>query len=334
MYFSTLSSWVLLIKKALDSYGCDSLILFEQAGLDPRYLDDPEARYPQSGVKTLWRLAVEASGDEAFGLRAARYWHPTTLHALGFSWMASASLHDGLERLVRYGQVVTDAGWAQLEEREEGFRFLLLIREPALTPPDAALDAVLATLVRMCRTSLGEEFSPRRVALCRPPPKDPGPFQDYFRAPLVFEVTPCALDFDREELLRPLPTANAQLARANDRIINDYLARFERTSVIRRVKARLIEQLPSGQASQESVARAVHLSPRSLQRKLREEGTTYTQLLEDTRRELAAQYVRDARLSINEITYLLGFSEPANFSRSFKRWTGVSPSAYRSGGQG
>ena len=117
--------------------------------------------------------------------------------------------------------------------------------------------------------------------------------------------------------------------RANERVITKYLAQFERGSVKLQVEAKLLEQLPSGHTSQESIAKALHLSSRSLQRKLKEEGTTYKQLLEDTRRELAAQYVKESELSVGEITFLLGFSEPANFSRAFKRWTGVSPSAYR-----
>jgi AraC-like DNA-binding protein len=81
--------------------------------------------------------------------------------------------------------------------------------------------------------------------------------------------------------------------------------------------------------TEESIADALHLSRRSLQRRLKEEGTSYTQVLDETRRQLAAQYVRHSRLSINEITYLLGFSEPSNFSRAFRRWTGASPTAYR-----
>jgi AraC-like DNA-binding protein len=109
----------------------------------------------------------------------------------------------------------------------------------------------------------------------------------------------------------------------------EYLARFERGSIKLQVEARLVEQLSSGHATQESIAKALNLSPRTLQRKLKEEGTTYKQLLDTTRRELAAQYVKESHLSVNEITFLLGFSEPANFSRAFKRWTGVSPSQYR-----
>jgi AraC-like DNA-binding protein len=95
------------------------------------------------------------------------------------------------------------------------------------------------------------------------------------------------------------------------------------------VKAKLTEMLPSGRVGARQVAEALHVSVRSLQRKLADKGTSFAQLLEDTRRELARQYVSNSRLSVGEITYLLGFSDPANFTRAFRRWTGQSPSAFR-----
>ncbi|MEE9265906.1 MAG: helix-turn-helix transcriptional regulator, partial [Gammaproteobacteria bacterium] len=104
---------------------------------------------------------------------------------------------------------------------------------------------------------------------------------------------------------------------------------FDRSSAAMQVRARLTEQLSSGHATQNSVADALHMSLRTLQRRLNDEGTSYKGLLDETRRELAAHYMAETHRSINEITYLLGFSEPSNFSRAFRRWTGKSPSAYR-----
>ena len=111
--------------------------------------------------------------------------------------------------------------------------------------------------------------------------------------------------------------------------IVEYLRRHQSANVSMVVRSKLTEQLPSGRATQGSIASAVHMSTRSLQRRLREEGTSYRELLEETRRELATQYMRQSNLSVNEITYLLGFSEPANFTRAFRRWTGRSPTQYR-----
>ena len=96
-----------------------------------------------------------------------------------------------------------------------------------------------------------------------------------------------------------------------------------------RVRARLIDLLSAGDVAQQDVADSLHMSLRTLQRKLHKENTSYKALLEETRRQLAGQYLRQARLSVSEVTYLLGFSEPSNFTRAFKRWTGHTPSEFR-----
>ena len=115
----------------------------------------------------------------------------------------------------------------------------------------------------------------------------------------------------------------------NNKIVADYLSRYHRSNLSLQVRHKIIEQLASGKVSQESVAEALVTSLRNLQRNLKKEGVSYKELLEDVRRELAAHYMEQSEMSINEITFLLGFSEPANFSRAFKRWTGVCPSEFR-----
>jgi AraC-like DNA-binding protein len=330
---STLSSWALLIWKAVESHGREPRALFEHAGLDPTKLRDPDARYPIAALARLWRLAALDTGDPCIGLTAARFWHPTTLHALGYSWLASASLKEALERLVRYHRLVSDGFEPRLEAAGGEYRLVLRVAEPVRPVPEA-VDAGMAVLVALCRVSCGEGFRPRRVALARPAPPDRTPYARVFGAVIEFGAREAELRLDRSAVEAPVPTGNAELARANDGVIVDYLARFDRASVARQLELRLLEQLPSGRASQESVAKALAMSCRTLQRKLSAEGTTFRRMLDATRRHLGAEYVRQRRLSVNEIAFLLGFSEPANFSRAFRRWTGCSPSAYRAENQG
>ena len=127
----------------------------------------------------------------------------------------------------------------------------------------------------------------------------------------------------------PLATANPELARVNDQIVTDYMAQLDRNDVTMQVKSRLIERLPSGKVSEEGIATSINVSQRSLQRKLKQQVVSFTRLLENTRRELSMQYVRNPQHSLNEVAFLLGFAEPSNFSRAFKRWYGKSPSQFR-----
>ncbi|MFQ5935038.1 MAG: AraC family transcriptional regulator [Acidiferrobacterales bacterium] len=327
--YTSLASTALLIWKALESYGCDAEVLFKQAGLEPNKMRDPNARYPDAAFLKLYKRAIEATKDASFGLTVARFWHPTSFHALGYAWLASDSLCDALERATRYSKILNDKEQILLEETDDAFRVVFHNPDPDHPTADEDYDAAFAVTVDLCRTSYGKEFNPLRVAMTRDAPTDRGAFASVFRAPIKYSAQQNILFLGKQELNAQLPTANAELARANDRIVADYLARFERGSIKRQVEAKLLEQLSSGHATQESIAKALNVSTRSLQRKLKQEGTTYKQLLEQTRRELAAQYVKQSQLSINEITFLLGFSEPANFSRAFKRWTGLSPSEYR-----
>ncbi|MFQ6024306.1 MAG: AraC family transcriptional regulator ligand-binding domain-containing protein, partial [Acidiferrobacterales bacterium] len=267
--------------------------MFDQAGLDPKKLHDPNARYPVAGLTKLWRLAVRTTADPAIGLKAARFLAPTTLHALGYSWMASETLKEALDRGVRYYRIVSSGIEATLEEDTDVYRFIITVPE---IPPvaDEAIDAGMAIIVLACRRSYGKDFSPLRVTLQRKPPPDREVYDQLFRAPLEFAARENALLFDKIKVNTPLSTANAELARANDRVIRDYLARFDRGSVKLHVEAKLVEQLSSGRVTQASIARALNLSSRTLQRKLKEEGTTYKELLDDTRRELASQYVKQS----------------------------------------
>ncbi len=329
MFPSTISSWALLVAKALESYGCDCDAVFKRAGLDPKKLRDPNARYPASGMLKLWRLAVETTDDPCFGLSVARFWHPTSLHALGYSWMASGTLKEALERTVRYFQVLTTAGRVRLEEEPEAYLLTLEPRNSLALPADEAIDAAMATLVFMCRTSYGEQFRPLRVAMRRTLPLCGGKFAAFFQAPIDYASANNGLYLGKHELNVRLPTANAELARANDRIVMSYLARMNDGNVSMQVKTQIVDQLPSGGLNERTIAGALNLSLRTLQRKLNELGTSYKALLDEARRDLASGYIQDPSYSISEITYLLGFSEPSNFSRAFKRWYGESPSQYR-----
>jgi AraC-like DNA-binding protein len=323
---TVLTSWSRALRRALDRAGCNSAALFAQVGLDMAALDDPNARYPLESTTRLWRLAVQATGDPCLGLAVASQVTQTTFHALGYSLSASSTLAEAFERIVRYFRLVTDA--AELELRLDGERYRFVIRPvTAPRPADEAIDAFASLFVRMCRSVLGREFSPLRVRLQRAAPATDC-FDRVFRAPLEFGCAENELWFAREPFERRLEGANPELARHNDEIALRYLARFDHDNLGARSRAALIERLPLGEPSAERLAEALHLSLRSLQRRLAEEGTSYEKLLTATRRELALSYLAGRRHNISEIAYLLGFSDTSSFTRAFKRWTGQPPSQY------
>ena len=135
--------------------------------------------------------------------------------------------------------------------------------------------------------------------------------------------------FSRVDLETPLPSANEALAQLHDRFAGEYLARFSTSRITHLARQTLCRLLPQGEPKRERVAQALHLSQRTLQRRLQEEGTSYQQLLDDTRRDMAEQYLQQPGLTLLEVAYLLGFADPSNFFRAFRRWFGCTPNEYR-----
>lgn len=325
---TTLASWIIGIRKVLDAAGCNSAELFRQAGLDPT-VDDPEARYPAEKTRRLWQLATAASGDSSFGLKVASQATPTSFHALGYAITASATLKDAFERIIRYYRIVTDAGDIELQQRGDEYHLVLRLPDNGPQPADEAVDALISIFVRMCRSRAGRAFSPLRIDLRRPEPALPDAFQRILRAPLRFAAPDNRLVLARSDVERRLEGAHPELARHNDEIALRYLARLDRSNIVVRVHAALIDQLPQGEPSAERIAQTLHLSERSLQRKLAEAGTSYREVLDNTRRELALAYLDGKPHKLSEVTFLLGFADSRSFSRAFRRWTGQTPSEYR-----
>ncbi len=328
---TTLASWTRALRKQLDALGLDSAELCRAAGLDPQWMDDPNARYAVSATTRLWQLAVQASGDPAIGLRVSRFVSPTTFHALGYALVASGSLREVFERIVRYHQVVSDALVLDLRLADDRYQFRFSVPEGGIAPAVESLDAFAAIYVRTCRNRLGRDYAPLAVYLQRPEPMDPQPWHDVFRAPIFFGAEENRLEFACSDFDALLDDGNPELAEHNETVLKRTLEQLKPLTWERRVRAAIEAQLPDGEPSAESVAQSLHLSLRSLQRHLADEGFRYDLLLNQSRQNLAMQHLRDARSSLSEIAYLLGFADTSSFSRAFKRWTGQTPSQYREG---
>ena len=328
---TSLASWTRALRKQLDALGFDSDVLCRQAGLDPQLMDDPNARYPLSATTRLWELAVQASGDPAIGLRVSRFVSPTTFHALGYALVASGSLREVFERIVRYHQVVSDALELHLSRAEDRYCFTLKVPTGSPAPAPEALDAFAAIYVRTCRNRLGREYAPLAVYLRRAEPADPHPWHKVFRAPVYFAAEEDRLEFSLEDFDSQLDDANPELAEHNETVLKRTLAQLKPLTWERKVRDAIEEQLPEGEPSAERIAQALHLSLRSLQRHLADEGCRFDTLLNESRENLALLHLRDPQCSLSEISYLLGFADTSSFSRAFKRWTGMTPGQFRDG---
>ena len=318
-----------IVANVINMYGLDASAMFQRHGIHPASLSNPNARIPSRTWDSLARDAAVHIPDPAFGLLAARCWHPSNLGALGYAWLTSSTLRTGLGRVVRYWRLLGEASSTRLEESSAGLTIVLARQAPDPVSSAITVDFVIALLVDLCRMNAGSSLRPVAVRLRRTRPEDGEAYRRHFGCVVHFAADADSFTLSRRDVDRPLPTSNRHLAATLDRILAEQLAHLDKNDVIARCQARLLDQLSSGELSENAMAQQLHMSRRTLQRKLAEADLTYQKLVDDTRRDLAMRHLEDSRLSITDVTFLLGFSQQSAFTRAFRRWTGTSPSAYR-----
>lgn len=259
----------------------------------------------------------------------ARHWHPGHLGALGYAWLSSSTLMTGLLRLERHWRIVSDLG--RLHVQEQGAQVVVTYeRDSGHERLDHVLsEVVFAMLVRMCRANAGETFAPREVRFRLAKPQDDAPLREVFKGETRFEAQQNQFVIDHATATRRLATADLVLAGTLDRMLAEAMASLDRDDALSRTKAIVLKTLTSGLPEAADVAAQLHMSGRTLQRKLAEQGTTYADLVEETRKDLALRYLGDSAKSMSEIAFLVGFASQSSFTRAFNRWTGMAPSDYR-----
>jgi len=324
---STIAGYALAIAKTLDHYGVDAERVFKAIGLPASITNDPMFRLPADTMTQLFRVCVDVTHDPYFGLSVARFIHISNLHALGYAMAASSTLLDFCRRVVRYFHLVSQTAEIVLEEDEltVALRYHLLTGASGETE-----DAFLGFLVLAMRQLHKASFSPVKVEFHHTMPiEGEAPYEQLFRSPVSFGNQDPALVFARNDLTQPLLGACPELAQHHDNIANQYLAKLDKNDVLALVRQKIVEFLPTGTCTRERVAQAMCMSPTTLQAKLLKRDTSFQEILDETRRDLACSYVLRASGSITEVAFLLGFSDSSNFTRAFRRWTGLSPSSYR-----
>ncbi len=318
-----------IVAGVLEMYGLDAPAMLERHGIDPALLSNPDARIPSRSWDSLTRDAAEHIPDPAFGLLAARCWHPSNLGALGYAWLSSSTLRTGLGRLVRYWRLLGEGSSTRLEESSAGVTIVLARQAPDPVSSAVTVDFIMSLLVDMCRMNAGSSLRPVAVRLRRSRPKGGEAYRRHFGCVVHFAADEDSFTLSRRDVDRSLPTSNRQIAATLDRILVERLAHLDKRDVVARCQARLFEQLYSGEVSEDVMAEQLHMSRRTLQRKLADADLTFQKLVDDTRQDLAMRHLDDPRHSITDVTFLLGFSQQSAFTRAFKRWTGMSPTEYR-----
>ena len=319
--------------RLLERHGIDGEKFVRAGGYSPDVFRDSTARLPSRAIDAAALGAAALIPSPGFALESARCWHPSDLGVLGFAWLASSTLRTALGRLERYCAILGERARTRIEPSEKGLRVVLEHRRSNPQVAALAVDFMLALVMDMCRMNFGASLRPLEVTLGRAAPADSGPWHRFFGSRVHFDSPRDSVLLAKADADAPLPISNRQVAVTLDAILARQLADIDRSNVEARTRAALLEQLASGEPQEEDIARSLHMSRRTLQRKLAEADLTYQRLVDQTRRDLALRYIDDPAKSVTELTFLLGFSGQSAFTRAFRRWTGTSPTEYRASRQ-
>jgi AraC-like DNA-binding protein len=313
----------------LDSLKVDIDAFLRSINLDPQTIKAPDTRLPIETYLLIQDEAAEYVNDPYFGLHMGEFAEAGSWSILGYMMMNCKTLGEAIEKSGRYSRIIGNLIEARAEMR------LNRIRAEFFMPPHApnmsrhCFEATLSSTVRMIRNLTGVHLNPSEVTFIYPKPQSIIEYERVFSCPVLFGQKENSLTFDWKIINTPILMPSPGLLEHFERYAQEFLAQLERKDEHTRAVTRIIlSKLDDEDLTIEKVAREMAVSVRTLQKRLEEEQVVFSDLLKDIRQKLAQKYLRE-NYSVEQITYLLGFSEPSVFRKAFKKWSGVTPREYR-----
>jgi len=309
--------------------GLDAGVLLEEANIEPAVLGQLDGRVPVESFARLWQVLARRLPDKVLALEWQAAFKPGDMGVLGYVLGQLSNLQEALEAALRYS-VLTNEGAALSLERSPPVARLECRLVPALLATQQVPEGVHVTTVSMIRRLVDQHFVPTAVHLPHPRTERTAALEKFFGVKVEHGRPGMALELPAALLDQPIVGADPALGAYLRQQAEQMLVRTHPPhSVSHEIARRIAGRLPTGEPAQAEIAKQMGMSERTLQRRLADEGTTFNKLLEEARRTIALGYLADRKLAAYEVSFLLGYAEPATFFRAFKRWTGQTPQQYR-----
>jgi AraC-like DNA-binding protein len=327
---SVIASVTVGLDAFIDAQGGQSQEVMARAGLLPDLHKQPNRHISLNHYIASMHEAAKSTGNEHFGLWFGEQFQPEGLGAFGFYAMTSGTLRDALAGMQAYFPVFQRNSVLQLDTHQGicELEYRLLDGDIMDRRQDAEL--TLGMLNNVVKHAMGEQWSPLGVDFQHPALVDANPHRTAFCCDVRFQQARNVIRFRESCLDQPMakadPMLNGVLVGMLQEMASQPLAPI---SMTQRVKSEIIECLPSGDISIECVAKRLNQPVRSLQRRLKEENSSFKTLTETVREDLATYYLNYNTLTVSEIAYRLGYSEVSAFTRAFLRWKGINPTQWR-----
>lgn len=328
MPHTTPAAYALILAELAREYGIERRALLEGSSLDPADLGSLGARVADEDFRVLVENALRLTGDPALGLRLGERLNLSAHAVLGQAFLTCRDLAEVLQLFERYYHVL--APDLDLEFRREARRFAVIAAaQDTHLPLHFGLECLAAALRNTLAGLLGGDRLPLRYEFPYAAPAHAESYQRTLGDDVHFDRPVAAWSFSVEHLATPLPSSNPALRELYEaecaRLLSDLTDPGDLAVRSRRLLRKLEGQYPQ----MPQLARMLGVSSRTYRRRLSDLGTSYQQLLDEVRAEHARRLLCDSGLPIASIAYRLGFSDPSNFRRAYRSWTGTTPARSR-----
>jgi AraC-like DNA-binding protein len=311
--------------------GFDPQELLRRLKLDGEILSQSESFIPCIDFAYLLEEAARALSDETFGLYFGARSNPRNIGPLAYAVLNAPTIAAAFEVAGRYLHVHNEA--VNMFVRETAPLISLCYTHANLgleEEPRQFNEYSMAVTLNVLRMMVGSQWAPREAQFAHRAPQDNSEHLRLIGAPVLFDCATNALVVEREFFDRAVPAADPRLFEIMRRYLDDVLDKMPREDgPLATIRKAVAESMREGSLNLRWVAQKLATSPRTLQRQLKQYGIDFKNLVDDTRRQFALDYLRSPDDTLTQIAFLLGYSEVSAFNRAFKRWTGKTPLDYR-----
>jgi AraC-like DNA-binding protein len=313
----------------LDSLNVDIDEFLLSLGIDPVIAKSPDAYIPLESYLLIQDEAARYTNDPYFGLHMGEFAEAGSWSILGYMMMNCKTLGEAFEKSARYYRII-----GNLIQGDASIKFNK-IKVVFSTPPHApkmsrhCFESTISSSMRIMRTLTGVDLNPLEVTFIYPTPESTAEYERIFCCQVLFEQKENSFTIAASVIFTPILYHNPELLAYFENYAQEFLAEMDRqTQYARTVTKIILSKLDDEDLTIKHVAKEMSVSVRTLQNRLKGEGVVFSDLLQDIRKRLAKKYLQE-NYTVEDITYLLGFSEPSVFRKAFKKWSGITPRQYR-----
>ncbi len=312
----------------LEELGVPASAVLRRAGLPQGYIGQPRVLLTTEELFALWRAVGEVSTNPAIGLLLGTETKTERFHPIGLAALSSEHFGAAIDQMARYKQLTCPEEIVQQTDEEEwSILFRWLLADEA--EPSVLIECCFAWVLSMSRVGTGTRLSPLRVELVQSR-AHVKTIERHFGCAVVCGAARNAIVFRAADALRPFVTRNAELlAMLAPQFEEELKQENSDENFVDRVRIAVQQKLTGRRPTIENIAEALHISSRTLQRRLQDEGSSFQRVLEEARHQLARQYLNNSVLELNEAAYLLGYNDANSFVRAFRTWEGIPPARWR-----